>query len=245
MKNVLVWTHPEKRFSEETAVLVKIQIDNSLDLGWRQEDLLLYTNFSYEYNGVKATEVSDKLQFVRDKSSNKILVIYDLLQKGLLKGLCWYHDFDAYQNNPFTNGVDLEGKNFGVTGYGYKNQCNGGSFFFNEKTTDIFDQWCKRTHAVVRTRGDEKSLTDMTRDGALSESRYKYLNITYNFGMRHTRQNWNRAEQPLKVLHFHPDYNDAMLPFPTKDCFMYGKNPMGHPLMTDRLIKIFNKHGIK
>ena len=63
--------------------------------------------------------------------------------------------------------------------------------------------------------------------------------------MRHTATNWRNATKPLKVLHFHPDYNDVHLPHSTKECFMYGKNPMEHPLMSKRLIKLFNKYGIK
>lgn len=244
MKNLLVYTNAAKDFSEENKILVKIHIDNSLELGWSRDDILLYTNFPYEYNGVKATVVDDKLDLEWDRQSNKIFVINDLLKKNLLKkDLYWYHDFDAYQNNVITEEeIEMGDCDLAITGYGYKPQANGGSFFFTEKSGDLFEYWCKKTVEIVRTRADEKSLTDMTRDGKLK--RYKWLNITYNFGMRHTKYNWDRADKPLKVLHFHPHYNDWALPYPTKDCFMYGKNPMGHPLMTERLIKLFNKHGI-
>jgi len=246
MKNILAWTHPAELFDKETATLVKIQIDNSLELGWSRDDILLYTNFPYEYNGVKSTEVSSEHQFKRDKSSNKILVIRDLLHKGLLKGLCWYHDFDAYQNSPFTEeDVALGDKDFGITGYGYKPQCNGGSFFFTETTVDIFDYWCAKTQAINRTRADEKSLTDMTRDGSLSKDRYKYLNITYNFGQRCPSLCWDQAEKPIKVLHFHPIYRYYRARYWNLDIFMYGKNPQGVPMMTNRLIKLFNKYNIK
>lgn len=59
MKNLLVYINPKKRFSGEPLVLVKIQIDNSLDLGWKREDIILATNFSFEYNGIKSIVVSD------------------------------------------------------------------------------------------------------------------------------------------------------------------------------------------
>lgn len=52
MKNLLIYTNADKEFSEENKTLVKIHIDNSLELGWDRKDILLYTNFPYEYNGV-------------------------------------------------------------------------------------------------------------------------------------------------------------------------------------------------
>jgi len=99
MKNLLIYTNPSKEFSEENKTLVKIHIDNSFDLGWKKEDILLYTNFKYSFNGISAIQVPDNLHLKWDKSSNKILVIDYLLKKRLLnQDLYWYHDFDAYQN---------------------------------------------------------------------------------------------------------------------------------------------------
>lgn len=54
MKNLLIYIHPDRKFvgesfSSETDVLPKIQIENSLKLGWKKEDILLVTNFPYEY----------------------------------------------------------------------------------------------------------------------------------------------------------------------------------------------------
>ena len=167
MKNLLIYTNSAKEFSDENKTLVKLQIDNSLDLGWKREDILLFTNFPYEYNGVKSKIVSDKLDVEWDRTSNKIFVIKDLLEKGLLQQgeLYWYHDFDAYQNEVITEeelGLNKEGQ-IGLTGYGYKNQINGGSFFFrvNWTTYSTFSAWCRKTLEIVRTRADEKTMTDM------------------------------------------------------------------------------------
>jgi len=244
MKNLLIYTNPSKEFSEENKTLVKIHIDNSFDLGWKKEDILLYTNFKYSFNGISAIQVPDNLHLKWDQSSNKILVIDYLLKKRLLnQDLYWYHDFDAYQNEIITEEeLNLETLDIGVTGYGYKAQINGGSIFFRENAIDIFDLWSRELQKVIRTRADEKTMTDLIRAKRIDW--YKWLNITYNFGMRHTKGNYRRAIKPLKVLHFHPNYNDKYLPASTKECFMYGKNPIGIPYMTKRLIKIFNKHGV-
>lgn len=245
MKNLLIYTNSDKKFTGENIALVKIQIDNSLDLGWKPEDILIYTNFPYKYNGVVANQVDNKLDVVWDRTSNKILVIRDLLSKGLLEDdIYFYHDFDAYQNEPITEEeLEMDGYDLAVTGYGYKDQINGGSFFFTTNALDIFQLWVERTLAICRTRADEKSLTDMKRDGSLK--RYKELNITYNFGQRGPKLCYEDATKPLKVLHFHPYYTYYEAKEENIDIFMYGKNPQKIPMMSDRLIKIFHKHGIK
>ena len=53
MKNLFIYVNPNG-FDEESGKLTKIQIDNSLELGWPIEDILLVTNFPYEHNGVNA-----------------------------------------------------------------------------------------------------------------------------------------------------------------------------------------------
>jgi len=56
------------------------------------------------------------------------------------------------------------------------------------------------------------------------------------------------AFKPLKAIHFYPFYEKATRNSPHEnkiDYFMHGKNIMGKILMTPRLKKIFNKHGLK
>lgn len=242
MKNVLVYTNPAKEFTGENVALVKIHIDNTLALGWAREDILLFTNFPYEYNGVTATVVPDDLDCPWDRTSNKILVIRYLLRKGLAPGIYWYHDFDAYQNEAFTEeDIALGEHKLGLTGYGYKDQINGGSFFFRETAGFIFDVWCERTLAVNRTRADEKTMTDMVRGGLP----HKLLNITYNFGQRGPELCYQDADKPLRVLHFHPHYRYWQASHWNLPIFMYGKNRHRIPMMSERLIEIFRRHGVE
>ena len=74
------------------------------------------------------------------------------------------------------------------------------------------------------------------------------LNITYNAATRkrNIREVWEKAEKPIKVWHFHP-FDDR----PTSEggnnmeVMVYGKNWLEKPLVPNRLVKIFRKHGIK
>ncbi len=240
MKNILIFTHPLKKFNEETAQLVRLQIDNSYELGWKKEDIILVTNFDYEYNEIKSI-VIPYLRCEFDPTSNKIPVIVYLLQNNMLPdNLYWYHDFDAYQNVYFD--PPQLNRSFALCMYGYKPEWQCGGFFFYSTAQLIFQEWVNRM-LIPRTRADEKTMKNMMNDGWM-EDKFEELNVSYNFTFRYVHRNYPKAEKPLKVVHFHPYYKDILMKDRALDIFL-GKNKLNIPLMSDRLIKIFNYHGIK
>jgi len=251
MKNLMCYTGPARKFDEECEVLTRIQIDNSLDLGWKKEDILLFTDFEYEYNGVRSIVVPDDLYCAFDKKSNKMLVITHLLLNGIVDEdqLYWYHDFDAYENSKIEESeLGLGDVGLGLTTYGYKPDWNCGCFFFRRSAEDIFALIVQTMfNRRPRPRADEKALQRLTDDSWIDENRYRKLNTTYNITMRDVAYSYSRASKPLKVLHFHPytEDDDYKLPDKLLNTFMYGRNRMGIPLMSERLIKIFHYHGIK
>src|SRR3990172_5413248 len=102
MKNLLVYISPTHAFiSEEANQLARIQVDNSLSLGWKKEDILYITNFPWEYNGVKTIVVGDKHYCAVRPRSIKTSIIPFLINEGVVeKGkIYWNHDFDAYENS--------------------------------------------------------------------------------------------------------------------------------------------------
>lgn len=256
MKNLLIYVNPSKTFfgrkkgeARDCSTLVKIQIDNSFDLGWKKEDILLVTNFPYEYNGVKSLLVDDNNFCPFDAMSTKTTTVSYLLDKGLIERqeLHWTHDFDAFQDSVITETeLDLDRVDVGFTDYGWKPRWCLGSYFFKESAKDIFKSITDTAYKYKLT--DERALVLSTNENANNfKKRLKRLNITYNFGMRHVGFNYKIATKPLKVLHFHPKYPyiDKTLTETPLNCFMYGKNELNMPLMSKRLIKIFHHHGIK
>ena len=243
MKNVLVYLHPSKCFDRESAVLARIQIDNSLDLGWLPDDIMLITNFPYEYNGIKSLVIDDNQFCTINPQSTKTVIIPHLFDLGLIhpQEFYWMHDFDACQLHPFNEASLNLRKDLGLTTYGYSSKWCFGSFFFNDQSCDIF-QKIKNTMYQGDT-DDERALRHLTKTGLVTESRYQTLNITYNFGMRHVAHNYGLADKPLKVLHFHPNHPKKGLR-PLR-IFMYGENELLIPLMDGRLIKLFQDHGVK
>jgi hypothetical protein len=137
MKNLLIYINPERKFNTENSNYIKIQIDNSLDY-WKKEDILLVTNFPYEYKGVKAVVVPDDLYCQSSPCIIKINVIVYLLENKLLDELAWFHDTEAWQVAPLDLRLDKE---LGLTDYGWDRKWNGGSIFFQPSTLDIFKLW--------------------------------------------------------------------------------------------------------
>ena len=253
MKNLMIYINPERMFKEECRYnydqMIKVQIDNSLDLNWKKEDILLVTNFHYEYNGVKSLVVSDDLFCDFDMTSTKVPVIKFLFDSGIIGDeLYWYHDLDAYQNQVIEEN-ELDVFHLGLTTYGYKIAWNCGCLYFKKPAEDTFNVW----HSEVfrkrfRNRCDEKVLLSLTSNDHINQ--YKTLNHTYNFNFKYTYVSYESAIKPLKVLHFHPmefprGANNKLLDHTNLDVFMYGKNLTKLPFMSERLIRIFHDHNIR
>ena len=82
-----------------------LQVDNSLELGWRPGDLLLYTNFPYFRHGVRAASevrAGRRPRTARMTSFYKTKVLLDALARLEVGEVLWYHDADAYQLQPFS-----------------------------------------------------------------------------------------------------------------------------------------------
>lgn len=239
MKQLLVYIRPSKDFFADSKLSSKIQIDNSLDLGWKRKDIIIVTNFPWEYNGVKAIVVGDEHFCAVRPRSIKTTIIPFLIEQGIIeKGeLYWNHDFDAYQNARFSEAeLKLEGVDVGLTDYGWRERWCLGSYFFKDSSKDIFE---KAKEIIYKDIEDETAMMELTRNPEIAK-RCKRLNITYNFGMRNVQSNYQKSKKPVRAFHFHP-YDRGREPL---NVFMRGKNGLNKPLMSKRLIKIFKKHKI-
>lgn len=245
MLNLMIYINPAKKFDDEKADLVKIQIDNSLRLGWRKKDILLVTNFPYKYKEVKALVIDDSTFCeIHDKASKINAIIYLLGNNMIRPGqLYWFHDFDAFQTNKFTEKqLKLDDVDLGFADYGWKARWNTGSFFFRSGTEKVFE-WIRNELYKYRLHDEEEALTRLTnRNYKNINQMYKRMNITYDFpacmnGMRKMVSNYKRADKPIKVMHFHPMYKGVN--YLEKNCI---DNPLKKPLIPKGLIKIFKKH---
>ena len=240
MKNLLIYISPDHKFLPEYEKLVRIQIDNSLELGWKREDIMLVTNFPFEYE-VKSIVVGDENSCPFYMYSGKINTFIDLYNKGLITETTWYHDFDAFQLEPFDEPY-LDGMDVGFTDYGRNWNWNGGSSFLTPRAKDIFE-WMKElmykhpdkaltNHiAAYYAYSDEVALKALTDNNYKNiNSRIKRMDITYNFNLNPiTIKNcYENVEKPIRVLHAHQD--------------RISKSQFGKDLINKRLIHLFNKY---
>ena len=217
---------------------VKIQIDNSLILGWRAEDILLVTNFEYEYNGVKAFAIRDDNYCSYHWPATKIYVIWKLFRMGLIKkDLFWYHDFDCFQLNPFTDiEKEMEGHDMGLTNYGRMPRLCSASMFLKEEARDIFVRL--KDYIDERKIDEEKGIANLINSDPELQKRVKHLNTTYAFQKWNLWHSYLRSDKPIKAAHFHltPDKYDF---------FVKGNNPVNLKIIPQRLIDIFHKNGFR
>ena len=253
----MIFIHPEKGFLDswgnEAEVLAKIQIDNSLELGWDPKDILMVTNFPWEYRGIKAIELGEKSYCEFSPTASKITAIIEMFNQGLIEDdLYWFHDLDAFQLEPITKeeigDSDLSFTDYGITtiNEGRNRRPSTGVLFFNNKSKDIFELifWKAGQYKC----NEEVALLELIKQNKMGiKDRIKVLNVTHNYATRRRDlvKSYLIADKPLKVIHFHPfDKRPVAQGIDNISACMYGKNGMNKILMTDSLINIFNKHGI-
>lgn len=216
-----------------------------MDLGWKKEDILLVTNFDYEYNGVKALVIGDEGFCVHSPISTKTTTIVNLFERGLIgEELYWSHDLDAFQLVEIPEAEIRLGKaDMGACPFARKPKFAGGSWFFKRGARDIFERVAKVAceHQAV----DENALTYVTDKDAELKKRIKIMNISYNFLPYNVRSCYERAIKPLRVAHFHPFGKIRQQKGRNALELFKGKNELNIPLLPERLIKIFDYHGVK
>lgn len=238
MKEILTYISQDKDFNDEHKMAVKIQIDNSIRLGWKREDILLVTNFEYEYNGVKSTVIGDNNFCAYHWPATKIYVIVAAFNAGLIKdNLYWYHDFDCFQLNKFEDiEKDMISADMGLTNYGRMPRLCSASIFFRKTAEDIFKQL--KDYIDEKKINEERGIANLINSDKELQKRVKLLNLTYAFQKWNLWHSYCRSDKPIKAVHFHltPDKYDF---------FVNGNNRVNLKIIPTGLVEIFNKYGFK
>jgi len=206
MKNLLVANfkegkslslrHDRKRRERKDNLvrLVTAQIKNSISVGWEPEDIILVTNFDYEFMGVKsiALELNEKCL-----TGSKMYAVRGVLEKDLAD-VVWAHDLDAWQNVWFDcpHFVDV-----GACEYS-RPKFNGGSVFWRKSGLDMVNE------VIKRIEENDQAKEEPTIDAVFKSEEYKdrvtILNPTYNVGCSGFIKRYENSIKPIRVCHLHP-----------------------------------------
>jgi len=241
--------------SNDAGPLVKVQIDNSLALGWKKEDILLITNFDYQYGVVKATILKDVAFFERKPQVSKINAIIKLFENGMIKKreMYWFHDLDAFQLQPITEDeIGISDNEIALTDFGGgkyfggEDRWSGGVIFFKSGAKDILDRI--KELAYRKRIDEEEAIGLLVINDPKIRKRVKKINNSYNFIGYKLASVYKKSIKPLKVVHFHPLVGKKRLGGIGEENalrFFKGENPLNTPLVTNRLVKILKYHRIK
>ena len=223
---------------ENTFNLIKAQIDNSLDCQWDPKDIIIATNFEFEYRGVKTyvlDEICDYSQFF-----HKHYATLELMKKGVFEGQnIWYHDLDAFQLEPFN--FPYFGGDWGTCVYpggdGHSLQC--GVIYLKPSSQDIFEHLVTNMkNKRYNTHCDEQVTRMDVKLNPKFSSRVSILDTSYNMGMTGFEERYHGAVKPIKVIHFSPNKLKDW------DYFAEGENPLNIKLVDNRLKNILIKNKV-
>jgi len=212
MKNVIIFqdwirekTYGHDWKQDELFAYFKAQIDNSIRLGWKPEDIIIGTNLDFSYKEVTVIKLNDICQY--NKYFNKQYGIAELLSNNLITDNFWFHDFDDWQLVPFTF-PEFKG-DIGVCKYINNSQWNTGSIFVKLSSKDIWElivAFMKENdgHPELLQTGDENIFNFIYKNYLEIQSRFTQLNNTYNVGVTQFKMRLDTAELPIKIGAFKP-----------------------------------------
>jgi len=233
MKNLLTANCRDdghSRYSKEKfIVLLKAQIENSLDLGWKSKDIIILANFEFEFMGVKAIVIPlNDFCF----TGSKIFSVKWLFENTEINDVIWSRDCDTWQNMYFKC---PKIRDVGIATYSTK-KLNGGSIFWNIKSKDIIDKICEEI-VKNKEKREEPTLNKILKSDVYKK-RVKVVNSTFNLGCSGYVPRYQRSEKPVKVVHFHP-YNITAWETHTLD-----RNGLGEIAVSRRLERLLRKYYI-
>jgi len=221
---------------ENTLNLIRAQIDNSIECGWSANDIIIATNFEFEYKNVKAyvlDEICTYSQFF-----HKQYATLELMKKGVFEGQnIWYHDLDAFQleqfDFPYFRG------DWGTCIYpnGDGHSCQCGIIYLKHSSQDMFEHLVENMKLErYGTHDDEVVIRNDIKLNPRFANRVSILDTSYNLGMTGFRYRYEQAIKPIKVVHFHPDDHNQY------NTMVEGKNEINVKIVNDRLLSIIKKH---
>lgn len=236
MFNVMVANCQKKgRYCRENIEnCLRAQVENSLNMSWNPDKIMIVTNFPFKFLGVTGHEVILNKTCLTGSKMWALQYIFQLIDKDCpsiheISEVYWAHDLDAWQNSPFA-APDI--KDVGITTYS-NDKYNGGSSFWKPLALDIVNK-------VVSILEGGQNKEEPTLNRVLKSDEYKervtLINTTYNVGCSGFVPRLLRAEKPVKVAHINPHNRIAW------ETHSLDRNGIGVRSISDDLEKTLRKY---
>lgn len=236
MKNVLIYNRLENKLRYKDDLLhstLRAQIDNSIEQGWDVNDIILGTNFDFEYKGVKNYKLTHICY--HNPFYNKFYGMLELMEKGILNDDFWFHDQDAWQINPIKF-PEFEGEIGGCTYVG-TSEWNTCSLFIKKTAKDVLKYIVDsmEMNPTIKVDSDENWIA-MLRYNSEIKPYLTTINNQYNVGRTFMEKRYTAAEKPVCVIAFQPQVPESVSVFNGED------NEFKINLINNNLDKIFKTH---
>lgn len=237
MLNVLIYNIVEDKHRYSTEVVenyLRAQVDNSLRLGWKKDEIIIGTNFQFTYNGVSNYKLEEVSEF--NVFCNKWYGMNELVKKEIIKDDFWFHDQDSWQVEKFTF-PKIDGLIGGCT-YVYNEEWNTCSLFVKKESGELLDYIKK----FIEVNRNAQADSDENYIGILRRYKHLYSFFTtlkneYNVGKTKFEFRYKNSNLPVYVCGFKPHEKN--------DCIVFeGQNELGINLLDNEIIRIFKEHKI-
>jgi len=227
VKNVMVANYrPGSKVTlDQLRKLLDVQIENSIALGWKPDDVVVVANFSYEQMGVTATRAG---LYERCLRGSKVFAFDFLFREGMADPdeVYWTHDLDAWQNHWFDCPTFAD---VGVAEYS-RPRFNGGSVFYRHAARDIVAEVVRQ---ITQAGADkEEPVLNAVLKLPTYRARVTILNSTFNVGCSGFVKRYQRATKPVLVCHMHPTNRIAW------DTHVNDRNEIGERAVSPRLMEL-------
>jgi len=199
MKNVMIYNivdNKRRHDTDELFKLFKMQIDNSLHYGWNPSDIIIGTNFEFEYKGVSTHLLSDICEF--NIFNNKWYGMYELMKMGVLNDDFWFHDQDNWQI------YDIQFPNFdgevAACTYVSTPEWNTGSVFVKRTALEILEYIVDSMKLnPIDYQSDENWIAFLRHNSEIT-SYLSTINCEYCVGYTFIDERITAANKPIKVV---------------------------------------------
>lgn len=254
IRNVIVYNYLGKRASVRykrdrcskklLLAYLKVQIENSLLLGWAPDQIIIRTNFDFCYKGVKTICLRD-IEY-RNAFFNKFYGLGELYGRGYLNGNCWYHDPDVFQLHPLV--FPKFSADCGICRGVTPQRLSTASLYFKPEFASIVKTICKRLKEnsldyfvrllsiAKQIISDEEIVNYWIKCDNEFSLKFSALDNQYNLGVTDLVRRYKSAQFPSYAIGFKPHISSDWLRV------VKGKNKYGLKIIPTGLVQLMNKH---